>query len=66
MCALLKHCMCVSVFIYGISLDSDPGGLERSFVQRYGSHFTTCCSLLRGPHDFWKLCPLQPAGSHLG
>lgn len=46
--------------------DSDPGGLERGFVQRYGSHFTTCCALLRSPHDFWKLCPLQPAGGHLG
>lgn len=59
-CVQLKPFMCV------ILSDSDPGRLECGFVQRYGSHFTSCCSVLRGPHDFWKLCPFQPAGGHLG
>lgn len=60
----LTLCMCF--FIYTIPSDSNPGGLERGFVQWYGSHFTTCRSLLRSPHDLWKLCPFQPTGGHLG
>lgn len=58
-------CFSVSLFVSFVS-DSYPGGLERSFVQRHGSHFTSCCSLLRGPHDVWELRPLQLVGGHLG
>lgn len=60
---LLQLCMKVVFFILS---DSDPGGLERGSVQRYGSYLAAGRSLLCGPHDLWKLRPLQPAGGHLG
>lgn len=57
-----------NVSLYGciFPLDSHPGGLERGFVQRHGSHVADRSSLLRSPHDLWKLCPFQPTGGHLG
>lgn len=54
------------VVFSAITLDLDSGGLECSFVQRHGSNFTGCGSLLCGPHDVWELRPLQPVGGHPG
>lgn len=47
-------------------VDSDTGGLEHGVVQRHGIHLALCCSIFRSPDDFWKLCPLQFIGGHLG
>lgn len=47
-------------------LDPDSGGLEQGAVQRHGLHLPHSCSLLHRAHDLWELCPVQPAGGHLG